>query len=68
MPGISSWGWSIGIFSWPGIGKWLVNSVTARDYPVIQGGILCIAVLIMTVNLTVDFIYVWVNPKMRAEK
>ena len=55
------------IFSWPGVGLWLVNSVTARDYPVIQGGILYIAFLIMLVNLTVDMLYIWANPKMRGE-
>ena len=53
------------IFSWPGIGKWLVHSVTSRDYPVIQGGILLIATMIITTNLLVDFINTWVNPKLR---
>lgn len=54
------------IFSWPGIGKWMVHSVTARDYPVIQGGILFIAVLIIAINLFVDVLYALVNPKMRG--
>lgn len=54
------------IFSWPGIGKWLVRSVTSRDYPVIQGGILLIASMIITLNLAVDLIYAWVDPKMRG--
>lgn len=55
------------IFSWPGIGKWIVHSVTSRDYPVIQGGVLLIAIIIITVNLIVDLIYAWVNPMMREQ-
>ncbi len=53
------------IFSWPGIGKWLVASINARDYPVIQGGVLFIATMVVMINLSVDFIYALVNPKMR---
>ncbi|MCF8060178.1 MAG: ABC transporter permease subunit [Bacteriovoracaceae bacterium] len=53
------------IFSWPGIGKWLVASINARDYPVIQGGVLFIATMVVVINLSVDFIYALVNPKMR---
>ncbi len=56
------------IFSWPGIGKWLVHSVTARDYPVIQGGILCIAIIVITVNMSVDVIYSIINPRIRGQK
>lgn len=54
------------IFSWPGIGKWMVASVTARDYPVIQGGILIIATMIILINMTIDITYAIVNPKMRG--
>lgn len=53
------------IFSWPGIGRWFVSSVEARDYPVIQGGIVLIAFTIMLINLTVDLIYLWINPLLR---
>lgn len=53
------------IFSWPGIGKWLVASINARDYPVIQGGVLFIATMVVLINLTVDFIYTVVNPRLR---
>ncbi len=53
------------IFSWPGIGRWLVDSVEARDYPVIQGGILLIAMAVMLVNLLVDLLYTLVNPMLR---
>jgi dipeptide transport system permease protein len=53
------------IFSWPGIGKWMVDSVFKRDYPVIQGGLLLIAAIIMIVNLIVDLAYGLVNPRIR---
>ena len=53
------------IFSWPGIGKWMVDSVFRRDYPVIQGGLLMIAAIIMIVNLIVDLLYGLINPRIR---
>ncbi len=53
------------IFSWPGIGKWIVQSITARDYPVIQGGVLIISFVIILTNIAVDIIYYFLNPKMR---
>lgn len=54
------------IFSWPGIGKWLVGSVIARDYPVIQGGILLISFFVIFINILVDCLYILLNPKLRA--
>lgn len=56
------------IFSWPGMGRWLVKSVEARDYPVIQGGVLYLALIIVIVNMTVDLLYVWAWPKMRSSR
>lgn len=53
------------IFSWPGIGKWMVDSIFRRDYPVVQGGLLLIAVMVMIVNLLVDVLYGVINPKIR---
>ncbi len=53
------------IFSWPGLGRWLVKSVEARDYPVIQGAILLIAGMVIAINFSVDLMYLWVNPRMR---
>ena len=53
------------IFSWPGIGKWMVDSVFKRDYPVVQGGLILIALIIMTVNLLVDVLYGLINPRIR---
>lgn len=54
------------IFSWPGIGKWIVQSITARDYPVIQGGVLIISFIIIITNIAVDIIYYLLNPRMRS--
>ncbi|CAD5107979.1 ABC transporter permease subunit [Zestomonas carbonaria] len=53
------------IFSWPGIGKWLIESIAARDYPVVQNGILLIAGLVILVNFTVDLLYGLANPRIR---
>ena len=53
------------IFSWPGIGKWMVDSIFRRDYPAVQGGLLLIAVTVMLVNLVVDLLYGFINPRIR---
>jgi dipeptide transport system permease protein len=53
------------IFAWPGIGKWLIESVARRDYPVLQGGVLLVAAVIMLVNLLVDLTYGVLNPRIR---
>jgi dipeptide transport system permease protein len=53
------------IFSWPGIGNWLIHGVQSRDYPVVQGGILLIAAIVIAVNLLVDMLYGIVNPRIR---
>ncbi|HET9642551.1 MAG TPA: ABC transporter permease subunit [Burkholderiaceae bacterium] len=53
------------IFSWPGVGKWLIDAIARRDYPVVQGGILITATLVILVNLVVDLLYGLVNPRIR---
>ncbi|MBB4094866.1 ABC transporter permease subunit [Brucella pecoris] len=53
------------IFSWPGIGKWMLDSIFRRDYPVVQSGLLLIAAIIMVVNLVVDLMYGLINPRIR---
>jgi dipeptide transport system permease protein len=53
------------IFSWPGVGSWLIESIRRRDYPVVQGGVLLAASIVMIVNLTVDVMYGLVNPRIR---
>ncbi|MGD9917312.1 MAG: ABC transporter permease subunit [Paenirhodobacter sp.] len=53
------------IFSWPGIGKWMIDSISRRDYPVVQSGLLLIAAIVMLVNLLVDLTYGLINPRIR---
>jgi len=53
------------IFSWPGVGKWLIESIGRRDYPALQGGILLISSIVIVVNLTVDMLYGFINPRIR---
>jgi dipeptide transport system permease protein len=53
------------LFSWPGVGKWLVDAIGRRDYPVLQGGILITATLMMAVNLAVDGLYALADPRLR---
>ena len=53
------------IFSWPGIGKWMIDSISRRDYPVVQSGLLLIAAIVMLVNLAVDLTYGLINPRIR---
>lgn len=53
------------IFSWPGIGKWLVEAIHRRDYAAVQGGILMTATVIIGVNLVVDVLYGVINPRIR---
>lgn len=53
------------IFSWPGIGKWIIDAINNRDYPVLQGSVLIIATIIIVVNLAVDLIYGVINPRIR---
>ena len=56
------------IFSWPGIGKWLIEAIGARDYPVVQNGILLIACLVILVNFVVDILYGLANPRIRHQR
>jgi dipeptide transport system permease protein len=56
------------VFSWPGIGKWLVESISRRDYPALQGGVLVIAALVMSTNLVVDLMYGLLNPRIRHKR
>jgi dipeptide transport system permease protein len=56
------------IFAWPGIGKWMVDSISRRDYPSVQGGLLLIAGIVMIVNLTVDLFYGLINPRIRHRR
>ncbi len=54
-------------FAWPGLGRLLVGAISARDYPVIQGIVLIFATIFVTVNLAVDILYAYVDPRIRYE-
>jgi dipeptide transport system permease protein len=53
------------IFSWPGIGHWLIESIGRRDYPALQGGIMLIASIVIVVNVLIDMLYGLINPRIR---
>jgi peptide/nickel transport system permease protein len=55
------------VFTWPGIGSLLVVSILARDYPVVQGAVLLIAVSFIAVNLIVDLVYGFIDPRIRYD-
>lgn len=55
------------IFSWPGLGRLLIQSIRARDYPLIQAGVLVIALTYVLVNLVTDVVYAWLDPRIRYE-
>jgi peptide/nickel transport system permease protein len=52
------------VFSWPGVGKYAIDAIFLRDYPVIQGFVLYLAVIFLLVNLLVDLTYRWLNPRL----
>jgi dipeptide transport system permease protein len=53
------------VFAFPGIGTWIQQSIENRDYPVLQGGILFVAIIVVVVNLMVDLSYGFLNPRIR---
>jgi dipeptide transport system permease protein len=53
------------IFSWPGVGKWLIDSIARRDYPALQGGVMLVSTMVILVNLLVDVTYGVINPRIR---
>lgn len=53
------------VFNWPGVGKWIYDSILARDYPVIQGGIMFVAFVFVIINLLVDLSYVFIDPRIQ---
>ncbi len=55
------------IFSWPGIGKWMIDAIGRRDYATVQGGLLIVAIIVMVVNLIVDLLYALINPRIRVQ-
>ncbi len=53
------------IFAWPGMGRWIVSAIPANDVPVVQAGVLTLAVIFVLVNLLVDLSYAWLDPRIR---
>jgi ABC-type dipeptide/oligopeptide/nickel transport system permease component len=53
------------VFSWPGMGRYLVERISSRDYTAVQGGIAVFALLVAIISLTVDIIYSLVDPRVR---
>ena len=53
------------VFSWPGIGRWVYDAIAARDYPIIQGGVLFVAFIFVLVNLLVDLSYAIIDPRIQ---
>jgi dipeptide transport system permease protein len=53
------------IFSWPGVGKWLIDSISRRDYPALQGGVMLVSLVVILVNMMVDVLYGAINPRIR---
>lgn len=55
------------IFAWPGMGRWIVNAIVARNFPVVQAGVLVFAFVFVFVNLVVDVSYAWLDPRIHYE-
>ena len=55
------------VFSLPGVGRMVVQSILRRDYPVIQGAILMVVLLYMSINLAVDILYAWLDPRVKLQ-
>jgi ABC-type dipeptide/oligopeptide/nickel transport system permease component len=55
------------IFSWPGVGRLLIQAINFRDYPLVQGCVLLIAITYVTMNLLVDLVYAWLDPRIRYQ-
>lgn len=53
------------IFAWPGLGRFTLDAIMKRDLPAIQGAVLVMAILFMTVNLAVDLLYARVDPRVK---
>ena len=53
------------IFSWPGLGSWIYDAISLRDYPIIQGGVIFAALIVSVVNLLVDLSYAVLDPRIQ---
>jgi peptide/nickel transport system permease protein len=55
------------VFAWPGVGTLMVQGILARDFPLVQGCVLVIALAFVVINLAVDLLYAWIDPRIRYE-
>jgi ABC-type dipeptide/oligopeptide/nickel transport system permease component len=55
------------VFVWPGLGRLIVDAIFRRDFPVLQAGILLVATVFLVINLLADFIYLWLDPRIRLD-
>jgi peptide/nickel transport system permease protein len=55
------------VFSWPGVGRLVIEGIYSRDYPIVQGAVLLIAVTYVFINLFVDMLYKWLDPRIKLE-
>jgi peptide/nickel transport system permease protein len=55
------------IFAWPGISKWIYDSILGRDHPIVQGGTLLIAIIFVFFNLLVDLSYAYLDPRIKYD-
>ena len=55
------------VFSWPGIGRTILEGITSQDFPVVQGGVLIVSFSFIFMNLIVDILYKWLDPRIKLE-
>ena len=55
------------VFSWPGVGTWLLAGIQGRDYPVVQAGVIIVAMIFVLVNLLVDLSYALLDPRIKYQ-
>jgi peptide/nickel transport system permease protein len=55
------------VFAWPGVGTLMVQGILARDFPLVQGCVLLVAFTFVLINLFVDLLYAWLDPRIRYE-
>jgi len=54
------------IFTWPGVGLFTIQAILNRDYPVVQAAVVVLATAVVLINLAVDLLYVWLDPRIRV--
>jgi peptide/nickel transport system permease protein len=52
------------VFAWPGVGTWLLEAIQGRDYPIVQGGVIFVALIFVVVNMVVDLSYAFLDPRI----